>query len=294
MLHKAFRIAALGIGAAVLGPSSYAEEVQPTKEACADAFARAQQLRAQNKLLEARGRVIFCGQSACPALVRKECLQILPDFESMIPSIVFGVRTSDGKDVANADLSVDGVRHAIDGKPITLDPGAHRVECDASGFAHYQDTVVASAGERNRLVSVSLKPLVDAAAMTLAATTKPAPKDPGVAGAEVPPHGFPVVTYVLAGVGIAALGSTAYFGATGLGDAHHMRDTCKPDCLQEDVDAAHSKILIANISFGVGVVALGASLWTALASKSPPRTGALGADLVPTEGGASMKIWSRF
>jgi hypothetical protein len=125
---------------------------------------------------------------------------------------------------------------------------------------------------------------------------------------------IPVVTWVFGGVGIAALASTAYFGLTGLGDAHYMRDTCKPKCPQSEIDAAHTKLLIANISFGVGVAAIGASLWTALA-RPGARTGAaepvadplrsrrvsstsgvhpVAIDLSMRPGGAFLNLWAPF
>ena len=113
-----------------------------------------------------------------------------------------------------------------------------------------------------------------------------------------------------------ALATTADFGFVGLREKHDMQAGCKPDCPEADVQAARSKILIANVSFGVGVAAIGASLFTYFASRSPgapsraiePRRAsssgaaqdppaptahgslAIGLDIVPMPGGGSVGV----
>ena len=54
------------------------------------------------------------------------------------------------------------------------------------------------------------------------------------------------------------MGGFAFFGLTGQGDKDQLRDTCAPlrACSQDDVDAARTKLVIADVALGVGVVAL--------------------------------------
>jgi hypothetical protein len=297
---------AVVVGAALDSSWSSAQDTQAaSKEACADAYAKSQELKVQGKLLEARSRMIFCGQSSCPAVVRRECLQTMPDLETMIPSVVFSVRTSEGKDVPSAAVTLDGAPQAMDGKPVMLDPGGHKVECDAPGFTHYQTTVLASSGEKNRLLSIIMIPNTPATPPPSASSTN-VHSDVSPAGSALPPpepaHGLPAATYVLGGIGIAALASMTYFGLSGFSDADDMEKSCKPHCAQSDVDAAHTKILIANISFGVGVAALGGAVWTALASHSDARPGKKeaagrpmwGVDVTPASGGGLVRMSTRF
>jgi hypothetical protein len=77
-------------------------------------------------------------------------------------------------------------------------------------------------------------------------------------------------TYVLAGVGIAALGTGAAVGYLGNKDAEDMEDECKPTCSQSRVDAAKMKLITANVAFGVGGAALLGALVTYLLSKPAP------------------------
>ncbi len=67
----------------------------------------------------------------------------------------------------------------------------------------------------------------------------------------------PVVAYVLAGVGVAALGGFAAFAITGK-SAQSAMDGCKPNCTRAQLDKMRLRYLLADISLGVGVVSLGA------------------------------------
>jgi hypothetical protein len=264
------------MGSALAGGISRADDVPVAgKEACASEYTESQQLRADGKLLDARSQAILCGQSSCPAVIRRECLRMLPDLVTMIPSVVIGVRTSDGKDVTGGQLFVDRVPHPIDGRPIELDPGAHRLECEAPGVVRYQDTLVASVGEKNRFVAVVVHPLSSPGGATSAERVEAPPSSAAPPASDGKPRETPVATYAFAGIAVTALVSTIYFGATGLSEAYHMQDTCSPKCPQDDVDSARTKIIVANVTFGIALVATGAALWTNFASRSDSR-GALG------------------
>jgi hypothetical protein len=67
--------------------------------------------------------------------------------------------------------------------------------------------------------------------------------------------------WVLAGVGVVALGSFGYFGISGHARASDLKDGCgqTKTCDPADVDSARSKYLVADVSLGIGVVALGAA-----------------------------------
>ena len=78
---------------------------------------------------------------------------------------------------------------------------------------------------------------------------------------------------VLLGVG---LGGFAYFGYRGLSTKSDLDDQkCKPACPQERVDEGNRQFLIADISLGVGVVALGAATYLWLSHREPESTTAL-------------------
>jgi hypothetical protein len=69
------------------------------------------------------------------------------------------------------------------------------------------------------------------------------------------------LAWIGAGVSLVALGSFAYFGATGTSDLNRLRDQCAGHCAQSDVDAAWNKLVAADISLAVAVVSGGIAGW---------------------------------
>lgn len=235
------------------GPASSQEE----KRACAEASERAQELRSVGKLLAARERLLVCARSSCPGVVRKDCSDWLSEVERVTPSLVPTARDAAGHDVTSARVIVDGVTltSGLDGRAIPVDPGRHTLRVEAaSGTA--QSELLVREGERGRVVSMVLEGSTPVPGP--AAATAPVPTLPISSGHEAPRRrGPPVVAYGLGGLGIVALGSFAFFGLTGQGDVDHLRTTCAPGCAQDDVDAAKTKLMVADVSLAVGALALG-------------------------------------
>jgi hypothetical protein len=100
----------------------------------------------------------------------------------------------------------------------------------------------------------------------------------------------------LAGVGVLGAAGFAYFGITAKSDLDNLRQTCAPNCAKSDLDAVKQKAAIADISLGVGVVALGAAAWVFFANggTSPAPTPAAVLDVRPTPGGAVASFGRRF
>jgi hypothetical protein len=120
--------------------------------------------------------------------------------------------------------------------------------------------------------------------------------------AEAPRRKVTWPVYTLGGVAIASIGVGAYFGYKGTQDAKDMGKSkaeggCKPNCDQSDIDAAHTKLLVANVLFGVGGAAAVGALITYLVSKpkapsaeaEPKSSMAFGFDFnVQREGGVAV------
>jgi hypothetical protein len=62
--------------------------------------------------------------------------------------------------------------------------------------------------------------------------------------------------WILGGIGLAALGSFVGFGLSGRGDYFDLDHTCSPHCTSADTSSMQTKLLVADISLGVSVVAL--------------------------------------
>lgn len=231
--------------ALVAAPSSARAD---DKAACVAASEDAQQLRSEGKLLDAREKLLACVRDACPAIVRKDCSDWLGEVDRSIPSVVPSAKDAGGHDVVAAQMFVDGRKVAahLDGRAVAIDPGAHVLRFDAATGQSVEERVIVREGERNRPIIVLLGPSGAGGTHRAAATD----------GAAKGRTGVSVASIVLAGVGVAALGSFAYFGVTGRSKVDDLRATCAPNCSATDVDAARTKLIVADVSLGVGVVSL--------------------------------------
>jgi hypothetical protein len=74
---------------------------------------------------------------------------------------------------------------------------------------------------------------------------------------EKPSGNVPTATWVFGGIGILALGSFGTFAVLGAQEKARLRTTCSPACSDSEVSTLRRDYLVADISLGVGIVALG-------------------------------------
>ncbi len=139
----ALAVALLAAGA--LGtPTSYAQSgaPKPDQAGCLSAFDQAQSLRSGGKLLAARKQLEICAADSCPEVVTSKCFPWLEEVTASLPSIVIAARDHTGADVVDVRVLSGEVVLAdkLDGRPILLDPGAHklRFERPGSSFGLFQ------------------------------------------------------------------------------------------------------------------------------------------------------------
>jgi hypothetical protein len=273
------------------------------REQCASAADQGQQLRDEGKYRRAREQLLVCARDACPPPIRRDCADWLAQLETTAPTVVFSAK--DGpRDIAEVMVWVDGVAltERLDGKPVPMDLGKHTVRFEYQGRSKEEDVVI-GAGQKNRSVSVDF-------AVTPVAAEAPAPRPvPSPAASARPKEGSLVPSVVVGSVGVVALGAFVFFGVSGKSDVSGMESSCKPNCAESDVSAARTKLLVADISLGVGVVALGVATYllftrakvdAAVRAGAAPRIGAppaatgLTLGLGATPGGGFGSVGARF
>jgi hypothetical protein len=232
----------------VLGVTSRAVAIE--KDECVAAYESTQKLQQDGKLVDAREQALTCAQEGCPAVVRDQCTQFAVEIEKATPTVVLVVTDPDGKDVTDVTVTIDDqkVTDHLDGKPMPIDVGKHKLRFEASGFAPTEMDILARAGEHDRTVEVKLG---------AAATTDTAPTDEGAntTGLSRP---TPVATYIFAGLGVVSLGAFVAFGLSGNSKRKALDDAnCKPTCDSSDVDAAKKSYLFADVSLGLSLVSFG-------------------------------------
>lgn len=210
-------------------------------DACIEQYDAAVAARKRGALLEARAGYATCASASCPAEIKSECERGVQESSKDIPTLVFAMRRTDGADVTTGRLWIDGKESAdaMNGLPIDLDPGTHLLELELTNGRKLKKSVVARAGEKNRVIRWDIP-----AAPTAPAPVKPRKRSRSVLGP------------VLLGVGGAALASFGVFAVLGRSKQSKLED-CKPGCAPDDIDDMQRLYLVADISLAVSIVAIG-------------------------------------
>jgi hypothetical protein len=198
-----------------------------------------------------------------------QCAGWIRELDAAVPTVVVRARRG-AAEVTAVRVLVDGeVRAAtLDGAPIAVDPGERRLRLEPEGGAPVERVVAIRAGERLRAVEVDL------------------PDD-----APPPRFAWPEVT--LAAVGVAGLASFAVAGGLGVARYRELDRSCAPACADADAADVRTKLLVADVSLGVGLAALGgaAVVWLVRTRRAPAAATAF---VAPTPGGAVGVAGLRF
>lgn len=262
------------------------------KKECAAAYVEAQKLKKSGALKQARAQLEICGRDECMTAVKKDCIAWLDEVGSSLPSVVVSAKGPDGKETFDVKVTIDGevVAEKLDVKAIEVDPGTHKFVFEYAGKDPIEQEVILREGQKNKTVEISFASEEKVAA--------PPPSDEPVEVDDAPKDTgkkkIPVISWVLGGVGVAALGGAAFFWLSGESKKKDL-DSCKPNCKQSEVDSVKQKRLIGDIALGVGVVAIGAAVYFAVSAKpeKPPPTAAR-FDVQVAPGGAFAGVSGHF
>jgi hypothetical protein len=213
-----------------------AAAADPQREACIAAYEGTQALRRAGKLKLALAQASLCADS-CPAAVAADCKRWLREIDDALPSVVLEARGSTGTVV----VVIDGEPPRVVGtEPVTLEPGDHRFTFRASDGKEVEERVTLVAGEhRRRVVAV------------LGAPPPPKPTPEPDTTDVVPP-----ASYVLGGVGLAALVAAGVLAILGHVERSDLEDTCAPACTDADLDPIRHEWGAAGALTAVGGVLL--------------------------------------
>jgi len=276
---------------------------QDVRGQCIAAYESNQQLRKDGKLAAARTDLLKCVQDGCPDFVRPDCVRWLAEVEQQMPSFVVAAKDESGGDTIAVAVFVDGkeVADQLDGRPIPVDPGQHSLR-----FVHndksIERNILIVQGVKSRVIDVSFMPNAPPPEQ---GSVVPVP-DPDTTSGEVD-KGQPIVAYVLGGLGVVGFVVFAVFGSMGKSEINELQDRCgdnahKPEligtCPSEEVDDAHTKLVVADVALVAGSVLLAAGIGLFIyhhVSDPEPATAALVKWTVgPTVGGAAGQVTVSF
>jgi len=238
------RTASLAFTLVLIGGPSLAS-AQSARD-CIDAHETGLAREGKTRFTEAREAFEDCGASACPEAIRQECQARLAIVLEAQPTIVLAVTRADGADVTEGRVSVDGAElsHGLDGRPLTLDPGNHRITVRTDQGEGFVDVVIRQ-GQKDRTVPIVLP-------------------DDEKSALPAPPLVHPAA-WAAGGVGLAGLAVFAVFGSLGLEQESEV-DACRPNCSERTVSRMRELYLVGDIGLLtgaagiVGAVVLGITL----------------------------------
>jgi hypothetical protein len=260
------------LGWAIVAITSVAGAGDP-KADCIAAADQGQQLRDDGKYRAARDKFVTCSKSACPKPVAAGCTQWLKQLDDGTPTVVLAVKDAHGSDVADVRVTFDGepLVQTLDGQPIAVDPGPHKLRFEREGSEPVEQSVVVRAGEKLRAISVTLPDKKGSA--PIYDTPEQKSKSVGVFTA----RNITVGSLVLLGGGALAMGLV--FGLQAQSDADRAqairmrmpstacRGMTSPDCMDlgKAVDAQNSDAsisvvfwIVSGVLVASGIVALAA------------------------------------
>ena len=271
----------------VVAPASAAGTAD-VKKACVAASTEGQTARDEGKLQKAKQRLLACSQDECPSVVRKSCLQWLADVTERAPSAIIRVLDSAGNDITDVDVSVDGESIALDGRPITFEPGQHVAELKTVAGKNSEHKFLLAEREQSRVITIRLagpNPTPEAGRPAADASTKASSS-----GGFSPPTG----AWALGGVAVLGLGSFTYFGLTAKKDLSDLQHSCSPNCSSDETKSGRHAATIADVSLVVaGAALIGALAWTLLSPSQPAKESA-SLTIVPMQNGAFAAFRGRY
>jgi hypothetical protein len=243
----------------VLLVTSIARPSMADPAACIAASERGQSLSIEHHPVAARAEFLQCSPETCPPPIAKDCAERLARNDASIASVVPVAQGLGLGELRRVRVLMDGklLAESIDGRAVPVDPGPHRFRFELAGGASVESEVIVEEGVRAKPVLATFP----SAPPALAATLPPGSSEMH-ARAGVSPW-----AYVLGGLGIVGIGVGSAFGIDTIAEHDQLHS-------QSDLTAFHTHQALSDVGFGVGLIALGAATWIALAHRSTPTSDA--------------------
>jgi hypothetical protein len=146
------------------------------RRACENAYKSALQLEQSAHLRQAKDLLLSCSKIVCGSVLRQRCVARYGQLDSDIPSVVPLVTTETGEPRVDVQVTIDGepLTPHLDGRSLPVDPGLHEFSFTADGAVISTQKIMIVQGQRNRPITVSLRPADKHAARTALGPALPA------------------------------------------------------------------------------------------------------------------------
>jgi hypothetical protein len=275
--------------AIVLGVTFASAHAQATDvRACLAAADKGQHARAAGKLREAREQLTICGGEGCPTLVRRDCSQWQTEIASAMPSVVFGAKDKQGRDLFDVTVSMDGepLVKKLDGKSVAVDPGPHTFTFELAGQPAVVERALVKEGEKTRPITVTFGVESSGPAVVTATRAPLVDRPPGEDPKSAADREHTIVPWIVVGAGVATViaGTIIVIAApklpTNCSDATktcaRLTTESAEDFANDQADAGNSESQprLGIIVGGVGLAMIaGGLIWHFLEPTGPSKSG---------------------
>lgn len=280
--------AALALSLLMLRPAAgFAQRAQEASEEtstsnveqCVAQHDAARQLRVQERWLGARAAMLSCADEHCPLAIAADCRAWLDELAHALPTLLVVIeREEPVAQRATLRVELDGAPISLPDPPAPLEllPGPHRLRFELGARPAVERNFVLRKGEKNHVEQVRF-----------AALPPPAPPPP-------PPISerpiAPVTYWLSAGALAAFAGSTALLVA-GMHEHSDAQATCAPTCATSTRKSIESKLVLADITGGGGIVLAGLALYSYLRRPVVFRAAPSSGPAVAASGQGAFLVW---
>jgi hypothetical protein len=200
---------------------------------CGASYQKAQREKMAGHFRAARAELLVCAKPACPKFISSDCTGWLAEIEQQLPTIVLAAIDENGKDLAGAELAVDGETVPNDGLPHAFDPGTHAIELRA-GARRVEQSVTLRTGEKARRVELRFAPT----AATPERVRRPVPAS----------------AFVFGGFALAFIATSGIFWGIGTSDANAYNARCAAGpCTSAEHDTVLRELVVGDVALGLAV-----------------------------------------
>ena len=269
MIRHLSIVACLGLVAA----ATPARAADPTTAECLSANEASLAARGQQKLRDARAKLLTCAAASCPRDVREECTRGINEINAALPTIVFEATDEAGADLIAVKVTMDGeaLTDRLEGTALAVDPGAHTFAFESEGRPRTEKKFLIREGDKSWRERIVLGGASAGAGSTAPGATLGSSSEGASSGLGAKRIG----ALVAGGAGVVAVGIGTVFGLRAKSKHDEAIKICPdPQCPDRDGvqrwNDAISAGNVATIAFIVGAVGVagGVALWVVGAPES--------------------------
>ncbi len=240
---------------------------EPTTDECLTASDASLNFGSEHKLRAERAQLLICAAASCPADIRKECLRRVDEVNVAIPSIVFEVKDSAGKDLSAVRVTMDGelLTEQLQGTALAVDPGEHKFTFETPGQPPLEKQFMINESQKERREAITFGALTTQPLPMTKLERRSVPYSDTARSSSLGTQR--TLALAIGAVGVVGLGVGSVFGFEAMSKKSSAQNVCPNQCAdQNGVDKWNSAKSAGNISTvafiigGVGIAGA-ATLW---------------------------------